>query len=68
MHLVLHYYHIMLNFCQVIIALDGIFGGFAFRKYFFGHSVSAKVFLGISEIRNSADSCLYVYQVHSLGS
>ena len=58
---------LMLNFCQVF---GGYFWGFAFQKVFFlgggGHSVSDKVFLGSSEIPNSADSCLNVYQVHSL--
>ena len=38
--------HIILNFCQVNSVLEGILGGFAFRKVFFGHSVSGKVFFG----------------------
>ena len=48
--------------------MNSVHGGFAFRKVLFGCSVSCKVFLGSSEIPNSADPrCLYVYQVHTPG-
>ena len=40
----LHYYHIMLDFCEMNGVFEGIFQGFAFRKVFFGFSVSGKVF------------------------
>ena len=55
----LHYYHIMLYFCEMNGVFEGIFLVLLFGKYFFGSSVSGKVFfLGHSEIPNSADPCL----------
>ena len=66
-----HYYHIMLNFCQVNSVFRGYFLGLCFLKslFFFlgggGILLVAKYFSGSSEIPNSADSCLNVYQVHS---
>ena len=40
----LYYYRIMLDFCEMNSVFEGIFIGFAFRKVFFGFSVSGKVF------------------------
>ena len=45
---VIHYYHIVLNFCQ----MNSVYGGYFFRvllfgKYFGGCFVSGKVFLGV---------------------
>ena len=48
--------------------LGGYFLGFHFfGKYFLGFFSAGKYFLGRSAIPNSADSCLLVCQVHSLG-
>ena len=44
----LHYYHIMLDFCELNSVFKGIFRVLLFGKYF----------LGRSEIPNSADPCL----------
>ena len=65
----LYYYHIMIDFCELNSVFEGIFLGFLLvAKYFFGFSVSGKViFLGRSEIPNSADPFLQVCQVHPLG-
>ena len=54
----LHYYHIMLDFCEMNSVFTVFFRVLLFGKYFFGFSVSGKVFLGRSEIHNSADPCL----------
>ena len=56
----LHYYHIMLEFCEINSVFESIFSDFAFLEsnLFFGFSVSGKVFLGRSEIPNSNDPCL----------
>ena len=54
----LHYYHIMLDFCELNSVFKGIFSVLLFGKYFLEFSVSGKVFLGRSEIPNSADPCL----------
>ena len=50
--------------------LEGYFLGFCcLEGIFFGFSVSGKVFFGgRSEIPNFADPCVYVWQVHPLGS
>ena len=62
---VLHYYHIVLNFCQIDSVFAGYSVGFCFSKcIFLGVLSVAKYFLGSSEIPNSVDPCLYVYQVH----
>ena len=42
----LHYYHIMLDFCEMYSVIEGIFQDFAFWKVFFGFSASGKVFFG----------------------
>ena len=43
----LHYYHIMLDFCEMNSVFEGIFWVLLFGKYFFvGFSVSGKVFFG----------------------
>ena len=62
---VLHYYHIVLNFCQMNCVFKGYFLEFGFSEnIFWVSSFSGKVYLGSSEIPNSADPCLYVFQVH----
>ena len=54
--IVLHYYHIVLNFCQRNSVLEGIFKGLAFRKVFLLGVVSAAKYVCCSsEIPNSAD-------------
>ena len=45
----LHYYHIMLYFCEMNSVSEGIFFGFAFWKVSFLSSVSGKVFFGSFE-------------------
>ena len=56
---VLHYYHIMLSFCQTNLVLGGYFLGFGFQEGIFGGLLSmTKYFLGLSEILNSAEPCL----------
>ena len=42
----LHYYHIMLDFCEVNSAFEGIFRVFLFGKYFVGFFVGGKVLFG----------------------
>ena len=56
---VLHYYHIVLNVCQINSVYRGYFLGFCFLESIFWDVLSvAKFFLGSSEIPNSADLCL----------
>ena len=56
---VLHYYHIVLNFCQMNSVLGGYFLEFCFSESnFLGVLSVAKYFLGSSEIPNSADPSL----------
>ena len=59
---VFHYYHIVLNFCQMNKVFGGYFLGFCFWESIFECSVSGKVFfLGSSEIPNSADpACRFI--------
>ena len=46
----LHYFHIMLDFCEMNSVFEGIsFKGFTLRKVFFGFSVGGKVFFGVVE-------------------
>ena len=48
--------------------LEGIFLGFCFSaSIFWVFCQLQSILLGTSEIPNSADPCLYVYQVHPLG-
>ena len=55
----LHYYLIVLDFYEMNSVLRVLFRVLLFGKYFFGFSVSGKVFvLGHSEIPNSSDPCL----------
>ena len=64
----LHYYHIMLDFCEMNSVYEGIFWVLLFGKYFLGgFLLVAKYFLGRLGIPNSADPCLWVFQVHPLG-
>ena len=62
--IVLHYYHIVLNFCQMnsvfffFLGGGGIFRVLLFGKYFLVVLSVANYFLGSSEIPNSADPCL----------
>ena len=42
----LHYYHIMLDFCKMNSVFRVFLRGLCFGKYFFGFSVSGKVFFG----------------------
>ena len=57
----LHYYHIMLDFCEMNSVLEGIFRVLLSESTFFlgggGFLLVAKYFLGRSEI-NSTDPCL----------
>ena len=54
----LHYYHVMLEFCEMDNVFEGIFRVFLYGKYFFGFFLWQSIFLGSSEIPNSADPCL----------
>ena len=51
----LHYYHIMLDFCEMYSVIQGILGVLLFEKYFFGFSVSGKVVFG--SFRNTQLRC-----------
>ena len=42
----LYYYHIILDFCEMNSVLRVFFKALIFGKYFFGFSVSGKVFFG----------------------
>ena len=42
----LHYYHIMLDFCEMNSVLR-VFSGFCFSESFFGFSVGGKVFIWV---------------------
>ena len=42
----LHYYHIMLDFCELNSVFKGIFSVLLFGKYFFEFCVSGKVYFG----------------------
>ena len=53
----LHYYHIMLDFWEINSVSEGIFRVLLFGKKFFGNFLQS-IFLGRSEIPNSADPCL----------
>ena len=56
---VLHYYRIVLNFCNEQGFWRVLFRVLLFGKYFMGCSVSGKVFFGgTSKIPNFADPCL----------
>ena len=43
----LHYCHIMLDFCEMNSVLRVFFRVLLFGKYFFGFSVSGKIFFGV---------------------
>ena len=54
----LHYYHIVLNFCQLNSVLEGFFRVLLFGKYFLGVMSVAKYFLAGTKISNSANPYL----------
>ena len=42
----LHYYHVMLEFCEMDNVFEGIFRVLLYGKYFFGFLLVAKYFFG----------------------